>query len=86
MATKAPKSIQADIDKAIKELTAALEAGMYSTAPTPTTKLLDVLAKLGVKSARRSPLTVGGALQMEGLSATLKNITFDDSKLKLWKP
>lgn len=75
-----------EVDKAVKELTAALEAGLYGVAPTPQTKLMDLLAKLGIKAARRQPLTVGGALQMESLEATLKRVAFDDTKLKLWKP
>ena len=59
-----------EVDKAIKQLQAALEAGMYGIS-TPASKLLDVLAKLGVKSARQQQLTVGGALQMESLEHAL---------------
>jgi hypothetical protein len=44
-ATKSTQQItKEEVDKAIKELTAAPEAGMYGVS-TPTAKLLDVLAK-----------------------------------------
>lgn len=70
-----------DIDAAIKDLIKALEVGMYEPN-SPRYRLERLLSKLGVKSARRG-LEFGAALQMESLSATLNNVTFDDTKLKL---
>lgn len=81
-----PKTEQEMVQQAIKELTAALEHGFYGTNPTPTTRLCEVLGRLGIKSAKQGPLTVGAALKIESLSSVLQQATFDDTKLKLWKP
>jgi len=80
MARSVPPEIEA-LDKAVKELTAALEAGLYGVS-TPKSKLLDLLGKLGIKSARRSPLTVGGALQMESLMDTLSKVSYKGKSTK----
>ncbi len=76
-----------DIDKEIKSLLKALEAGMYETPQEikVSNQLKDFLSKLGIKSAKRNnSLTYGGTLQIEGLDAILKQVTFEDKSLKLW--
>jgi hypothetical protein len=78
---------KSEIDTSIKELLKALEVGMYTHHPTPHKKLCGFLEKLGIKSAKAALpiLTVGAALQMESLEATLRSITFEEDQIKFWK-
>ncbi len=64
---------------AIKGLMEALEAGM-----TPRDRFFRLLRQLGLKSPP-DILGWGGPLQVEDLDITLKSVTFDEEKLKLWK-
>lgn len=71
---------------ATKALIDALEAGMYWGCPKHEVGVRRVLGRLGIKSAEVNDGLIGGkALKMESLEATLKNVTFDDASLKLWK-
>lgn len=75
------------MDDAVKDLMKSLEAGMYYGYPHQQHGLRTLLGKLKIKSAMTTSLYgVGGALQVEDLEATLEQVTFDDGKLKLWKP
>jgi hypothetical protein len=71
---------------AIDALSKALEVGLYGGCPTHEVGMRKLLEKLGIKSAwhGRSP-SFGMPLQVEGLDAMLKNVTFDDKDLKLHK-
>lgn len=72
--------------KALDALLKALEVGMYETPVEikVSNQLKDFLRKLGIKSAKTST-TYGGALKIEGLDSILKQVTFDDKNIKLWK-
>lgn len=72
--------------KALDALLKALEVGMYETPPEikVANQLKDFLRKLGIKSAKTSS-TYGGSLKIEGLDTILKQVTFEDKNLKLWK-
>ena len=72
--------------KALDALLKALEVGMYDTPAEikVSNQLKEFLRKLGIKSAKTSA-TYGGALKIEGLDAILKQATFEDKNLKLWK-
>ena len=74
------------LSEGIKKIQAALEAGMYGESPERR-DLKNLLGKLGIKSARTvfGSLSNGVAFQMESLDATLKQVTFDDKHIKLWK-
>lgn len=73
---------------AMKALLEAIETDMYfGSCPPHERGLRKMLQKFGIKSAKwEGGLTYGMPLQMESLEATLKQVTFDDKKLKLWKP
>ena len=69
----------------LEDLEKALYAGREMVHAKQTWALRELLSKLGIKSAKNSGLVYGGPLQMESLSATLKQVTFDSKHLKLWK-
>lgn len=73
------QEIKEEVDKAVKELQAALDAQLFYGISRPASKLLDVLAKLGVKSARQQ-LTVDGTLQMESLEHALDAVRYSFGK------
>lgn len=79
----------ADMKKAVQRLQKALEVDMFYGSPghQAQEKLKSFLGKLGIKSARRAigGLAFGGALKMEDLEATMKQVEFNVEKLKLWK-
>lgn len=62
----------------------AIEADMFGNAhPAPdrvTGKLLQTFTRLGL-----SDIHWGMPLEVQSLDATLKSVSFDDSKIKLWK-
>lgn len=68
----------------VQGLLDALETAMYHGTPDHEMGLRKVLAKLGIKNAY-SGVTFGAGMAIEGLSATLKNITFDMKNLQQWK-
>lgn len=72
----------------IKSLLKSIEEDMYiGSCPPHERGLRKLLQKFGIKSAKwEGGLTYGMPLQMESLEATLNKVTFDDKKLKLWKP
>lgn len=59
-----------------------LEADMFA-GPRPMRNLTRFLTKLGIKSAAHA--VWGQSLKMESLEATLKSVSFDEKKVKLWK-
>lgn len=71
-----------DINDVTRRLMQDLEVQMYYGMPTPTWKLLQVLKKLGIKSA--DTLKGHGALSIEPLDAVLKSVTFDMQYLGKW--
>lgn len=72
-----PKDVQGVID--------ALEVGSYHMYMDPVTqKIFDTLCKLKLSKMPKN-ITYGAPLQIEDLDATLKSVTFDDSKIKLHK-
>ncbi len=80
-----------NVGSAIDALSKAIEAGLYGGYPLHERELRRMLDKLGIKSALPNGggfrnLIGGAPLQMESLEATLKQASFDSSKLKLWKP
>lgn len=69
------------LDKLMKALKADLFGNGEKQAPDDiTADLLNTLRKL-----KLSDFVWGGPLRMEGLDATLKNVTYDSKDLKLWK-
>lgn len=71
------------LQKMVRELEEQLYIGEKTYAKR---KLCNLLGKLGIKSARpHAGLQSGAPLQVESLDATLKQVTFDDTNLKLWK-
>lgn len=64
------KVTEAEVQKALKELTKALEVGMYGF-DTPYHKLINLLVKLGIKNAQYGQLTFGAALEVESLATVL---------------
>jgi hypothetical protein len=70
---------------AVDALAKALEAGMYAPCPTHEVGVRKLLEKFKIKSAWDGTAGWGGPLKVEGLDAILKNVTFSDDKLKLWK-
>jgi hypothetical protein len=77
-------SVRSGIEALIK----TMEADMFYGPDARNKNNLKVfLGKLGIKSARDQATRDylgGGPLQIESLEATLKNVTFDDKKIKLW--
>ena len=72
------KVTEAEVQKALKELTKALEVGMYGF-DTPYHKLINLLVKLGIKNAQYGQygqLTFGAALEVESLATVLKQVKF----------
>lgn len=74
------------IQDATRYLCESLEKAMFAPEYTKQAwALRELLSKLGIKSARNAGLVYGGPLQMESLSATLKQVTFNSNHLQLWK-
>ena len=75
-----------EVNKEIKALLKALEAGMHDTPPEikVANQLKELLDKLGIKSAKVYS-TYGGVLKIESLESILKSVTFDDKSIKLHK-
>lgn len=69
------KATEAEVQQALKDLTKALEVGMYGY-DTPYHKLINLLIKLNIKNAEYGRLTFGKALEIESLTAVLQNISF----------
>ena len=69
---------------ATKALLSAIEMDMFYGPLLHEIGLRKTLRKLGIKSANIDSLTFGAPLQMESLQATLSQVTFDNTKLKLW--
>lgn len=72
-------SIQKAVSTGIENLTRSMEEDLFGLAPQTNLKI--ILHKLGIKSA--APYFSNFAYK--SLSATLSYVTFDASKLVLWK-